>query len=146
MADAAGTRSFEELFGIAPDVEADAPGRVNLIGEHTDYHQGYVLPTVIPQRTRVAATARRMIASASWSGAHHEAGGRVLPRGRKRLGAVGSTMCRGLPPSCSSRAYRSRDSTSESNPMSRSALGCRQAQRSRSACCAALRQLLRTPF
>src|ERR1044071_782806 len=37
-----------------PDaVSADAPGRVNLIGEHTDYHDGYVLPTVIPQRTRV---------------------------------------------------------------------------------------------
>jgi galactokinase len=35
------------------DVTADAPGRVNLIGEHTDYHDGYVLPTVIPQRTRV---------------------------------------------------------------------------------------------
>jgi len=34
-------------------VTADAPGRVNLIGEHTDYHEGFVLPTVIPQRTRV---------------------------------------------------------------------------------------------
>src|SRR5690349_16947658 len=34
-------------------VAAGAPGRVNLIGEHTDYHDGYVLPTVIPQRTRV---------------------------------------------------------------------------------------------
>ncbi|MGE3177637.1 MAG: galactokinase [Vicinamibacterales bacterium] len=34
-------------------VAADAPGRVNLIGEHTDYHEGFVLPTVIPQRTRV---------------------------------------------------------------------------------------------
>jgi galactokinase len=35
------------------DASADAPGRVNLIGEHTDYHDGYALPTVIPQRTRV---------------------------------------------------------------------------------------------
>jgi galactokinase len=35
------------------EVSASAPGRVNLIGEHTDYHDGYVLPTVIPQRTWV---------------------------------------------------------------------------------------------
>jgi galactokinase len=41
-----------------PEVVAAAPGRVNLIGEHTDYHQGFVLPTVIPQRTRVEVTAR----------------------------------------------------------------------------------------
>jgi galactokinase len=34
------------------DVHADAPGRVNLIGEHTDYHQGFVLPCAVPQRTR----------------------------------------------------------------------------------------------
>ncbi len=34
------------------EVEAEAPGRVNLIGEHTDYQDGFVMPTAVPQRTR----------------------------------------------------------------------------------------------
>lgn len=38
------------------EVTDEAPGRVNLLGEHTDYHEGFVLPTVIPQRTRVRVT------------------------------------------------------------------------------------------
>jgi galactokinase len=46
--------SFEEVFGSAPTVLAEAPGRVNLMGEHTDYNDGYVLPIAIEQRTRVA--------------------------------------------------------------------------------------------
>ncbi|MCZ8131372.1 MAG: galactokinase [Steroidobacteraceae bacterium] len=45
--------SFQAIYGTAPAVSATAPGRVNLLGEHTDYNQGYVLPTAIPQRTRV---------------------------------------------------------------------------------------------
>lgn len=37
----------------APHAVADAPGRVNLLGEHTDYNDGFVLPVAIRQRTRV---------------------------------------------------------------------------------------------
>jgi galactokinase len=45
--------SFETQFGKAPAVTTQAPGRVNLLGEHTDYNEGFVLPTVIPQTTMV---------------------------------------------------------------------------------------------
>jgi galactokinase len=45
---------FNDVFGHAPQAEASAPGRVNLLGEHTDYNDGYVLPIAIPQHTRVA--------------------------------------------------------------------------------------------
>jgi galactokinase len=49
---------FAERFGSAPDVETDAPGRVNLIGEHTDYSGGFVLPAAIPRRCRVSLARR----------------------------------------------------------------------------------------
>lgn len=44
---------FQEIFGLAPEASASAPGRVNLLGEHTDYQGGFVLPTAIPQRITV---------------------------------------------------------------------------------------------
>ena len=49
---------FRRAFGRAATVVASAPGRVNLIGEHTDYNGGFVLPTTIPQRTEVAIAPR----------------------------------------------------------------------------------------
>lgn len=45
---------FEENFGALPAIVASAPGRVNLIGEHTDYNLGFVLPIAIERRTYVA--------------------------------------------------------------------------------------------
>jgi galactokinase len=45
---------FRAAWGKAPDLIAYAPGRVNLIGEHTDYNDGYVLPCAIPFGTAVA--------------------------------------------------------------------------------------------
>jgi galactokinase len=45
---------FREVFGSTPRAAASAPGRVNLIGEHTDYNGGPVLPIAIAARTTVA--------------------------------------------------------------------------------------------
>ena len=49
---------FAAVFDHPPTHEASAPGRVNLIGEHTDYQDGYVLPIALPQRTHVALALR----------------------------------------------------------------------------------------
>ena len=51
-------RSFEELYGRKPEVIAEAPGRVNLIGEHIDYSEGFVLPFAIADRAYAAIAAR----------------------------------------------------------------------------------------
>lgn len=60
-------RPFADLFGRPPEVRTDAPGRVNLIGEHTDYSGGFVLPLAIPQRTRVELAARQDRRVFAWS-------------------------------------------------------------------------------
>ena len=49
---------FLETFGAEPDLVAAAPGRVNLIGEHIDYSEGFVLPFAIKDRTLAAARQR----------------------------------------------------------------------------------------
>ncbi len=52
-------RLFGELFGGSPEGVWRAPGRVNLIGEHTDYNQGWALPFAIGAGVYVAAAARQ---------------------------------------------------------------------------------------
>ncbi len=52
------SKRFAEIFGHEPEVVAAAPGRVNLIGEHIDYSDGFVLPFAISDKT-VVALARR---------------------------------------------------------------------------------------
>ena len=49
---------FRELFGRPPVLAAAAPGRVNLIGEHVDYCDGFVLPMVIERETMIVAAPR----------------------------------------------------------------------------------------
>lgn len=49
---------FRSRFGASPEVVARAPGRVNLIGEHTDYNEGLVLPCAVDRFTWVAARRR----------------------------------------------------------------------------------------
>ena len=61
------TSLFTASFATRPSVTASAPGRVNLIGEHTDYNGGPVLPVALERRTAVAArtAARWAITSAT---------------------------------------------------------------------------------
>lgn len=51
-------KRFNSIYGRAPDIVAAAPGRVNLIGEHIDYSDGFVLPFAISDTTVVALAKR----------------------------------------------------------------------------------------
>jgi galactokinase len=53
------TAAFETRWGRPPSGTWFAPGRVNLIGEHTDYNDGFVLPFALDKRTLVAAAPSR---------------------------------------------------------------------------------------
>lgn len=64
---------FHAAFGQAPSIQVQAPGRVNLIGEHTDYNDGLVLPCAIDYRTVIVARPRDdrqiRVAAADYDGA-----------------------------------------------------------------------------
>lgn len=52
------TASFTELYGSAPEGIWAAPGRVNLIGEYTDFNDGFVMPLALPHTARAAVSRR----------------------------------------------------------------------------------------
>jgi galactokinase len=78
--------AFADTYGEPPSTVGRAPGRVNLIGEHTDYNAGLVLPVALPHATYAAARARgdelvRVVSlqqDESWEGTLGELGPRSI--------------------------------------------------------------------
>ena len=58
---------FEEIFGRPSEAEFFSPGRINLIGEHTDYNGGHVFPCAITLGTYGAAAKRDDQTSVSYT-------------------------------------------------------------------------------
>jgi galactokinase len=52
------TKKFSEQFAATPQIIVRSPGRVNIIGEHTDYNEGFVLPAAIDKAAYVAVSLR----------------------------------------------------------------------------------------
>ena len=78
---------FERTFGRPATHAAAAPGRVNLIGEHTDYNDGYVLPLAIERKTVIVAARR------------HDGRARVISTGFEGAAEfdLGPSLCPGHP-------------------------------------------------
>ena len=121
---------FQEAHGRAPEGVWHAPGRVNLIGEHTDYNDGFVLPFALPWGVTVAAArrARRHRAAPLAAGPRRAAHARPTSTG-PRAGP-------GTPPGwcgrCGTPGTRSAAPTSCSTATCRAAPGCPPAPRWRS--------------
>jgi len=79
------TAAFHDRFGAEPAGLWAAPGRVNLIGEHTDYNDGFVLPFALPQRT-IAAVGPAP--AGEWTVCSTAAGGDPVSFGRGEPGEV----------------------------------------------------------
>jgi galactokinase len=78
---------FRDIFGAAPDGAWHAPGRVNLIGEHTDYNEGFVLPFALSRGT-LAVAGRRVDSVLELHSRQVPGGGAVIPVGSLAPGAI----------------------------------------------------------
>src|ERR687885_669395 len=82
-------RAYAERFGAEPALVASAPGRVNLIGEHTDYNGGLVLPCAIDRRVATAVgpapSGKGTFFSVDFDEARRLVGGRANRRGDASL-------------------------------------------------------------
>ena len=121
------TQAFATAFGSRPALAVHAPGRVNLIGEHTDYNDGFVLPCAIDFHTVVSGSPRddgrvRVIA-VDYAGERDEFTLDAADRARRRPHA-GRTTC-----AVSSSTWSRRD-TRPAAPTSRSAAMSRRARAS----------------
>ena len=54
-------KTFEKIFNQKATISQEAHGRVNLIGEHTDYTGGYVLPCLLPYKTTVLVAEHKIL-------------------------------------------------------------------------------------
>jgi galactokinase len=96
---------FESTLGGEPTWVAHAPGRINLIGEHTDYHEGFVFPAAINHGVTVAARVSpsgiSRVFSQGWGEWHgdKEGGKAVLPPHSWQAYALGTVeLIGGVPP------------------------------------------------
>lgn len=89
--------AFVEAFGSPPQRLFRAPGRVNLIGEHTDYNDGFVLPMAINRAVWMAAKARES-SHAGRESSHAGSGGRQVRVRAISLGEQTSFALDGLAP------------------------------------------------
>jgi galactokinase len=88
--------SFVELFGAPPVLSAWAPGRVNLIGEHTDYQGGFVMPLALHRGTRVQMRARDDDRVRVYSAADPDAGIRTYTLGGEQRAHDWADYVRGV--------------------------------------------------
>jgi len=79
-------RHFQNRYGGPPEVLAVAPGRINLIGEHTDYNEGFVFPVAID---RVVAVAARRTPGYCELVSEQLGSGEVFDAGKVEIGEVG---------------------------------------------------------